>query len=117
MTKHRFSILGPLLAVAFVAYPITMPTAMLGMETAAHSGSGCAPMHHAPGHGHRCGMPPCCNGVCCAAVVCTLTAAPAPALRRAVVLTPPTPALPPAVETSPLKRLPFSIGPPPAPRV
>jgi len=108
MPARRSPVLALLLALVLVAYPATMPVAMLGQ--AAHANGQCEDMHHPGGHHHSDGS--CCVGVCGSCPVLAVQAGPVPGLTAAIPAEAgPTDAPAAPVPVAP-RRLPFPIGPP-----
>jgi hypothetical protein len=111
MPTRRSPVLALVLALALVAYPVTMPAVMAGeMVAAGHSGVGHGAMHHPSTHHHA--IATCCAGVCGSCPVLAVTAGVSPRIRattRVIAVHNDTPASP---AQSDLRRLPYSIGPP-----
>lgn len=116
MPHRRAPVLALVLALALVAYPVTMPLAMAGMPPASlpmsmPGGQG-AGHQHQPGHQHH-ATNVCCAGMCASCPVVAITAEVTPRVRA----TTPTRACqhdqPVSTAQSPIRRLPYSIGPPP----
>jgi hypothetical protein len=111
MPTRRSPALAFLLALALVAYPVTMPVVMAGETVAAgHSGVGHGAMHHPATHHHS--IAACCTGVCGSCPVLAITAGITPQVRAATRLISVHIDTPSSLEQSVLRRLPYAIGPP-----
>jgi len=111
MPTRRSPVLALVLALALVAYPVTMPAVMAGESVAAgHTGVGHGSMHHPATHHHA--IATCCAGVCGSCPILAVTAGVSPRVRattRVIVVHVDTPE---SLGQFALPRLPYSIGPP-----
>ncbi|HTY07102.1 MAG TPA: hypothetical protein VMC86_11325 [Gemmatimonadales bacterium] len=108
MPTRRSPVLAVLLALALLAYPATMPAAMLGQ--AAHQHGQCEDMQHPGGHHHSDAS--CCVGVCGSCPVLAVLAAPVSGLTAAITDAARSTDVPAAPTPAASRRLPFPIGPP-----
>lgn len=117
MPRRRAPALALLLALAIVAYPVTMPLAMAAetatpAHAAMHGGEHCPPSPRpAPHHHHA--LSSCCTGVCGSCPVVAITAGITPRVQAATRFVAGRNAALVVLQLSARLRLPFSIGPPP----
>lgn len=114
MPQRRSPLLAFLLALALVAYPVTMPLAMAYEAPAPHAMASGA-MHHAGTHDparHHHAISTCCAGVCGSCPVVAVTAGVSPRIGTGPQVVTGIRDLPAPFERSALTRLPYAIGPP-----
>jgi len=117
MPQRRSPLLAFLLAVALVAYPVTMPLAMAHDAGApmAHGAMAHGRMQHAGAHdpaSHHHAISTCCAGVCGSCPVVAITAGVSPRIQTSERVVTRLRDLPVPFERSAPVRLPYAIGPP-----
>jgi len=117
MPQRRSPLLALILTLALVAYPATMPLAMAADVPASMpmsmDGHTPCPHAHQPAHHHH-AISTCCAGACGTCPIISVSAGVPPRIgpsARVMVFQNDLPASP---EQSAVRRLPYSIGPPPA---
>ena len=116
MPRRRAPLLFLLLALALVAYPVTMPVAMAAEVPVPRQmsmpGDGQCAHQHQPAHHHH-ALSTCCAGVCGSCPVISVSSGVAPRVPAPAPIFTFQNDLPATPGQLVLRSLPYSIGPPP----